>query len=108
MLKKQNKKGMLGLDTVGATIKWFLIIAVLGIAVFLALSSLQNASLFTAGSQADNQTTNVINNVTTGTADFFANAPTIFAVLGAVVIILAIMIIVQVVSRMSGKGGGGL
>jgi ABC-type phosphate transport system permease subunit len=95
----EQKKGQIGLDVVRSTIVAFLVLAVLGIAIFLALSSLQDASLFTASSLGANNTDYVINNVTEATGDFFSNAGTVFSILVAVVIMLAIAIIVAVVNR---------
>jgi len=43
MLKIKNKKGVLGLETVGAVIITLLILAVIAIATFLALDSLANS-----------------------------------------------------------------
>lgn len=108
-MKQLNKKGVLGLDTVGAVIVFLLILSVTAIAVFLALNALQNAGLFTTGSANANNTNNVINNVTSGTVNFFTNIPTIMTILGAVVIILAVALILYAVSRFAqtGAGGGG-
>jgi uncharacterized membrane protein len=96
---KLDKKGQIGLDVVKGTMVSLLVLAVLGVAVFLALSSLQDASLFTSGSTGETQTDNVVGNVTTATASFFGNTGTIFSILVAVVIMLAIAIIVAVVNR---------
>lgn len=100
--RKMNRKGVLGLDTVTAVIVTLLILAVTAIAVFLALTSLQDANLFTAGSQAANDTDQLINNITSGTTDFFANIPTVMAILGAVIIILAVVLIIIAVGRIRG------
>lgn len=106
MNKKMNKRGILGLDTVKAVILSLLVIAVVAIAVFLALTSLQNANIFTAGSTAANQTNAIIGNVTTGTASFFGQVPTFFVLLGVVVLILIIAIVIVAVSRFGGGVGG--
>ncbi len=97
-----DKKGVLGLETVGSVIITLLVLAVIAIAVFLALDSLNTANLFTAGSQSANDTTNLINNITSGTTAFFANIPTVMVILGAVVIILAVVLIILAVGRISG------
>ncbi len=110
-LRMKNRRGVLGLDTVRDVMIFLLVLAVITIAVFLALVSLQDANLFTPGSQADNDTTNIINNITTGATDFFVNIPTVFTILGAVVIILAVTLILFAVARFSqgsGVGRGGL
>ena len=92
-------RGQLGLDTVKQVILSLMIIAVLAVASTLALVSLKNSNIFSAGSLESNQTSNIINNITAAQASFFSNSSTIFAILVAVVIILAIAIIVAVVSR---------
>lgn len=96
---KINKRGQLGLDVVKKVVLAFLVLAVLGIAVLLSLTSLQDANLFTADSLADNNSDYIIGNTSTALADFFGNTGTIFSILVVVVIILAIAIIIAVVSR---------
>lgn len=104
----KNKRGQIGLDTVESVGIKFLILAVLGFAIILALVTLSNSNLFTAGSQAANDTNNIQSNVTTSLASFFSNTGTIFNVLVAVVIILAIAIIVGVVRSRTFSGRSGL
>ena len=101
-LINKNKKAVLGLDTVKAVMISFLVLAVIGIAIVLALVSLRDSSIFTAGSQELNDTTNIVNNITSGLVDFFSNTTTIFAILAVVVIILAITIIIVAVTRFGG------
>ena|SRR3990167_9021205 len=104
-----DKKGVLGMDIVRDVIVFLLILAVVAIAVFLALVSLQNANLFTAGSTASNGTNFIINNITNGTVSFFNNIPTVMVILGAVLIILAVTLILVAVNRFTtGTGGGSL
>jgi len=101
---KSDKKGVLGLDTVRAVMIGFLVLAVIGVAIILALVSLRDSSIFTSGSQEQNDTTNIVNNITDALVDFFSNTTTIFAILVVVVIILAITIIILAVSRFGGQG----
>lgn len=56
-LKVMNKKGALGLETAKQVMVWFLILAVLAVAIILALVSLRDSGIFTSGSQEDNDTT---------------------------------------------------
>ena len=104
----KHKKGILGLETTRAVIVTLLILAVTAIAVFLALTSLQNANIFTAGSQAANDTELIIGNITSGTVSFFANVPTFMILLGVVVLLLIIAIVLVVVGRFGGAGTGGV
>jgi len=98
----KSKKAILGLDTVKAVILSLLTLAVVFIAVLLALTSLQNANIFATGSQATNQTTDIINNVSVGGTKFFGQVPTFFVLLGVVVLILIIAIVIVAVSRFGG------
>jgi len=82
--------------------------AVIGVAIVLALVSLRDSNIFTAGSADYNSSNYIIGNVTSGTVGFFENTGTIFAILVVVVIILAISIILAVVSRFGKGGAGGL
>lgn len=107
-LKKMDKKGQLGLDTVRAVMISFLTLAVIAIAVVLALVSLRDSNIFTAGSSEEVDVNNTILNVTSALTDFFDDTGTIFAILVVVVIILAISIIIGVVSRFGGGRRGGL
>jgi len=102
-LKPLKKKGQIGLGTAKDVMVAFLILAVLGIAIILALVSLNDSGIFTAGSQEANDTDNIVNNITSAlTNDFFDQTGTIFAILIVVVIIAAIAIIIAVVTRFGG------
>lgn len=50
---------------------------------------------------ASSDTVNLVANVTNGTTGFFNNIPTIFTILGAVIIILAVTLILYAVSKFS-------
>ncbi len=104
----KSKKGVLGLDTVKAVMIALLTLGVITIAVVLALVTLRDAGIFTAGSTEANQTTAVISNITTGATNFFKNVPTFFILLGVVVLILIISIVIVSVSRFSGGRGESL
>ena len=100
----KKRKGILGLDTVKAVILALLVLAVLFIAVLLALTSMQNANIFPTGSQAANQTNNIINNISAGGTSFFSQVPTFFVLLGVVVLVLIIAIVIVAVTRFGGAG----
>lgn len=104
IVSKKDKRGVLGLTTVRDVMILILIIAVIGVSVILALVSLRDAGIFDTGSLEQNQTTNIVSNISEATADFFSNTGTIFSILVVVVIILAIAIIIAVVSRFGGGG----
>ena len=102
----QDKRGVLGLETIKAVMITFLVLAVIGVSVTLALVSLRDSNIFTENSQEYNDTSHIVDNITGATTAFFENTGTIFAILVVVVIILAIAIIIAVVSRFGGGGSG--
>jgi len=103
---RRSKKGVLGLDTVKAVMVTFLILAVIGVSIILATVSLRDSNIFTSGSQEQNDTNNIVANISDGLVSFFGNTGTIFAILVVVVIILAISIIIAAVSRFGGRESG--
>lgn len=100
--KRMNKRGQLALDVVESVVLKLLVLAVLGVAVILALTTLGNSNIFTANSSGANATTSITNNVSNGLVSFFGNAGTIFSILVAVVLISAVAIIILVVRRFAG------
>lgn len=102
----KQKRGVLGLDTTRVVLISLLTLAVIAIAVFLALVSLRDAGIFTAGSLEKNQTNDIISNITGGSVNFFKQIPTVFTLLGVVLIILVIAIVIAAVSRFGGGGRG--
>ena len=98
-MKIEQRNGVLGLETAKQVMVTFLVLAVTAVAVLLALTSLQDANIFTSGSLGDNATTGIIGNVSSGLSTFFASTGTIFSILIVVVIILAISIIIWAVGR---------
>ena len=98
-MKFGNRNGVLGLDTAKQVMITFLVLAVVGIAVLLALTSLQNANIFPSNSQSANDTNSIVGNVSGGLVTFFGSTGTIFSILVVVVIILAISIIIWAVGR---------
>jgi len=99
---RKDKRGVLGLETVKAVMITFMILAVLGVSIVIALVSLRDSGVVTAGTSESNQTTAIIENVTAATSSFFSNTSTIYSILVVVVIILAIAIIIAVVTRFGG------
>lgn len=94
------------LNVVGAVIIAVMVVTVIAIASFLALTSLQSANLFGTGS-ANTSTYLIIGNITTGTTNFFTQIPVIFTILGVVALIGAIVLIIFYVGRMGGTTPSG-
>lgn len=107
-MKFGNRNGVLGLDTAKQVMITFLVLAVVGVAVLLALTSLQNANIFETGSQAANDTNSIVGNVSGGLTTFFGSTGTIFSILVVVVIILAISIIIWAVGRFGQQSEAGV
>lgn len=105
---KNDKKGAVieTLKLVGSVILVLLTLVVIVIAVYLAMSSLQNANIFPANSSYNASTTNIMNNITAGANSYFANIPTIFVILGVVTLISAVILIIYFVSGIGGRKGG--
>lgn len=106
LLKKKDKRGVMGLDTVEAVIGSLLVLTIFAFAAIIAWGNLVGNTGLTAGSIADNATTNILNNATKATANFFQQMPTVFTILGIVVLILAVILIVVAVQRIRSPTGG--
>jgi hypothetical protein len=104
LFSSKNKRGQIALDVVEEVVMKLLILAVLGVAIILALTTLGNSNIFTSGSAGANSTTAITNNVSNAVTSFFGNAGTIFNILIAVVLISAVAIIILVVRRFAGGG----
>lgn len=102
----KNKRGQLALDVVEGVVLKVLIIAILGVAVILALTTLSNSNIFTPLSAGANSTSQITGNVSDGVTSFFGSIGTVFSILLAVVLISAVAIIVLVVRRFAGSGTG--
>lgn len=102
----RQKKGQLGLDVVKSVMLILLTIGVIAVAVILALTSLNDSNIFTAGSIEQNYSNSIQGNISSGATDFFDNIPTIFTILGVVAIIAAIALILFFVNRFGREGGG--
>jgi len=100
-----KKRGMLGLDTVKGFMLLLMVIAVIAFAIIIAMQTLSDTNVLTAGSYGDNMTTNVLNNVSSGVAGFFANTSIWFTLLSVVIIILIIAVVIYAVNRFSESRG---
>ena len=101
LVGRKDKKGVLGLDTAKQFILAILIIAVIAFATIIALATLNDSNVLTPGSLEANQSTNVLQNVSTGVSEFFNNATTWFALLAVVIIILIIAVVILAVNQFS-------
>lgn len=109
MRKLLNKKGQLGglVNLPGSVMIGLLVLVITAIACFLALSILQTSSLFPTASAGANSTNSIINLTVGGAMQFFNVVPTLFSVLGVVLILGAIGLLLFVIYRFAKGGGGG-
>jgi len=88
------KKGVLGIAS----------IAIVLLGLLLIFGNLSGNLGFTTGSQGYNDSQNVIGNVTSGTTSLAGKFPTVFILLGVVLIIAAVVVILKLFG-MGGKSG---
>ena len=99
---KMDKRGQVGLDTAKAVMLALMTLGVIAFALIIALNQLNSTSVATA------QTTSIVNNITGGTASFFGNTATWFALLSIVIVILIVSIVIYAVNRFGGGSSGSL
>jgi thiosulfate reductase cytochrome b subunit len=105
-LKKiqMNRKGVFGLTSVQQFFAIILGVALLAYVIVVIMGTLQSSSILTAGSNAANQTDNILLNVSDGVTSFFSSINPVYAILAILVIILILIVLVRVVT--GGTGGG--
>lgn len=108
-MRKINKKGQT-LDLIGGTVVSFMVLIFIIFAVLFGISALNPTSFFTAGSNEANSTSQLQANLTTGVGQFGKYIPTVFLVLGVVLVMSAIVILILYIRRTQGATGtsGGL
>jgi hypothetical protein len=99
-----NKKAVFGLTSVQQFFAIILAIALLAYVIVVIMGTLNSSSILTAGSNEKNQTTNILNNVSTGVTGFFSSINPVYAILAILVIILVLVVLVRVVSGSTGGG----
>jgi cell division protein FtsX len=105
-MRKLNKKGAYGIEVVQTVLMSLFVLALFAIAIFAGASALNNSSLFTAGSQAKNDTTSILNNLTSGTTSFFSNIPTFMSILVIVVIFIFLGLMIGAITYLAVKRKG--
>ena len=99
----KDKKGIFGLNAVQSFFSVILGIALLAYVIVIIMGTLQSASIVTAGSTAANQTTSILNNVSSGITSFFGAINPVYAILAVLVIILVLVVLVRVVQAPAGS-----
>ena len=100
----KNKKGVFGLPAVQSFFATILGIALLAYIIVIIMGVLSSANIVTSGSVADNQTKNILNNVSTGVTGFFSSINPVYAILAILVIILILVVLVRVVQTPASVG----
>jgi uncharacterized membrane protein len=105
-LKKylRDKKGVFGLTAVQQFFALILGIALLAYIIVIIMGVLSAANIVTASSIADNQTKNILNNVSAGVTGFFSSITPVYAILAVLVIILVLVVLVRVVQAPQSGG----
>jgi len=100
--KLLNKKGVFGLTAVQSFFAIILGIALLAYVIVIIMGTLSQAHIAGTGTVADNQTTAILVNVSTGITSFFGAITPVYAILAVLVIILVLVVLVRVVQAPSG------
>lgn len=100
---RKDRRGVFGLTAVQSFFAIVLGIALLAYVIVIIMGTLQTANIVTSGSIADNQTKNILNNVSSGVSGFFSSINPVYAILAVLVIILVLVVLVRVVQAPSGS-----
>ena len=103
-LLKQNKRGVFGLTSVQEFFAIVLGVALLAYVIVVIMATLNSSTILPTASAGQNQTNNILNNVSTGITGFFSAINPVYAILAILVIILVLVVLVRVVS--GGASGG--
>lgn len=98
-----SKRGQFGLETVSPVLRTILGIGILMLVVLVIMDTIDSSSVLTTGSYADNASTSIIRNTSSGVNEFVDNFPTIFTVLALVVLILLFAVLIR---NTNAFGGG--
>jgi len=99
----KDKKGVFGLTAVQSFFAIILGIALLAYVIVIIMGTLSSANILTSGSLADNQTQDILSNVSTGVSGFFSSINPVYAILAVLVIILVLVVLVRVVQSPGGS-----
>ena len=88
----------------GEGLNWLLVIGFLGIVWLMIFGNLSGNLGFTAGSQGYNDTEQVIANITSGTRSFYAFTPTLFVIIGIILLITILLALLGTVMKVMGAG----
>lgn len=99
----KDKEGVFGLPAIQVFFATILGIALLAYIIVVIMGVLSGANIVASGSLADNQTQNILANVSTGVTGFFSSISPVYAILAVLVIILVLVVLVRVVQAPAGS-----
>ena len=99
---RKDKKGVFGLTAVQQFFAVILGIALLAYVIVIIMGTLSQAHIAGTGTVADNQTTAILSNVSSGVTSFFSSINPVYAILAVLVIILVLVVLVRVVQAPAG------
>lgn len=102
----KEKAAVFGLTSVQSFFAIILGVALLAYVIVVIMGTLNNSSILPAGSNAANQTANILNNVSSGITGFFSSITPVYAILAILVIILVLVVLVRVVTGSTSGNSG--
>lgn len=107
LLLSKDKKGMgYGIEVVLTVALGLFILLLVAVAILAGAYALLGSSIFPTSSQGYNQTSTMINNLTSGLVSFFGSSATFFAILVVVVIMILLGLMIGAVWYFTKFGGG--
>lgn len=101
ILMKNDKRGVAGLGLAKGFVIGILSIAVIIMLVLIVLGALNTQAI---KDQTNNGSTYVVGNITQGILGLVSQFPTLFTILGVVMLVLLIVVIIVVMNRLGGSG----
>jgi hypothetical protein len=100
--KRKRSKGVFGLNAIQEFFVVLLGVALLAYVIVVIMGTLQGSTILGNTTQAYNQTTAILGNVSGGITSFFSAINPVYAILAVLVIILVLVVLVKVVQAPTG------
>lgn len=100
----KDKRAVFGLTSVQQFFAIILGVALLAYVIVVIMGTLSSSAILATGSLAQNQTNQILNNVSVGVTSFFSSINPVYAILAILVIILVLVVLVRVVSGSTAGG----
>lgn len=102
----KNKKGAYGIDVVTDVALALFILLLVVVAIIIGAYALIGSNIMPTGSTQYNQTSGMVQNLTTGASSFFGSSGTFFGILVVVVIMIFLGLMIGAVMLFRGRTGG--